>query len=285
LVKKSQKLFAFVIMPFESSYDDIYKLGIKEAAKECEIMAERLDEQLFSEGMIDRIYRQIEKADIIIADLSDRNENVFYELGFAHAKDKLCLLLTNDAEDIPFDLKHRRHIAYGQSISYLKEELIKNINWAKSEIKNQSKTRIRVQIGTPSGNLSTTTHTANCSINFTFDLYNDTNRISSEITAIYLYAGKKWDLSQDGKDCSFTDSDIPPFKYRYFLTPPITRLGKESWAQIKCNGTRILARSWKGEEIKQEYTIGGRGILRIVTEEGSFDHEFDFSIGVNVVPF
>ena len=112
MVKKSQKLFAFVIMPCESSYDDIYKLGIKEAAKECEIMAERLDEQLFSEGMIDRIYRQIEKADIIIADLSDRNENVFYELGFAHAKDKLCLLLTNVADGIPFDLKHRRHIAY-----------------------------------------------------------------------------------------------------------------------------------------------------------------------------
>ena len=158
--QKSTRLFAFVIMPFDASYDDIYKLGIKESAKECDVKAERLDEQLFSEGMIDRIYKQIEKADIVIADLSDRNENVFYELGYAHAKDKLCLLLTKNTEDIPFDLKHRRHIVYGESISYLKEELSKNINWAKTEIESQRKSRIRVEISTPYGNLSTTAHIA-----------------------------------------------------------------------------------------------------------------------------
>jgi len=124
-------------MPFSSDFDDIYKLGIKEAAKKCEVKVERLDEQLFGEGMLDRIYRQIDVADFIIADLSDRNANVFYELGYAHAKDKTCILLTKDASDIPFDLKHRRHIVYGDSISYLKTELTKNIEWAKSEATNK----------------------------------------------------------------------------------------------------------------------------------------------------
>jgi len=272
-------------MPFNEKYDDTYKLGIKASAQECNIKAERLDEQLFSEGMIDRIYKQIEQADIVIADLSDRNENVFYELGYAHAKNKLCLLLTRNTDDIPFDLKHRRHIVYGDSISYLKEELSKNINWAKTEIENERKSKIRIEVTNPSGNLTTTSNVARCTIYFTFDLFNDTKSISPEITAIYLYTGNTWDLIQDGRECPFTDADIPPFKYRYFLNPPSPRLGKNSWAQIKCKGTRVLARAWMGDEIKQEYTLGGRGILRIVTEIGAYDHEFDFSTKVQEVPF
>src|SRR3954452_23592229 len=66
---------------------------------------------------LERIYRQIELADIIIADMSGKNPNVFYEVGYAHAKQKLCILLTANADDIPFDLKHQRHIVYGESSS------------------------------------------------------------------------------------------------------------------------------------------------------------------------
>ena len=107
---KGLDIFTFVLMPFSSEFDDIYKLGIKETSKSCGVRAERLDEQLFGEGMLDRIYRQIDVADFVIADLSERNPNVFYELGYAHAKDKICILLTKDTADIPFDLKHKRHI-------------------------------------------------------------------------------------------------------------------------------------------------------------------------------
>ena len=64
-------------MPFDSDFDDVYKLGIKQAAIDCNVRAERLDEQMFEEGMLDRIFRQIEVADFIIADLSNRNPNVF----------------------------------------------------------------------------------------------------------------------------------------------------------------------------------------------------------------
>jgi len=76
---------------------------------------------------------------------SYENANVFYELGYAHAKDKLCILLTQNANDIPFDLKHRQHVVYGESISYLKTELTKVLNWAKSEIKAQEQIKIRVE--------------------------------------------------------------------------------------------------------------------------------------------
>src|SRR5687768_13834868 len=96
------ELFAFVLMPFDASFDDLYRFGIKEPAKELGILAERVDEQIYREGILDRIYRQIEVADIVIADMSGRNPNVFYEVGYAHAKDKLCILLTSNADDIPF---------------------------------------------------------------------------------------------------------------------------------------------------------------------------------------
>ena len=100
-------IFAFVLMPFEKAYDDIYKLGIKETAAQLDIVAERIDEQIFQEGILDRIYRQIEVADIIIADMSGQNPNVFYEVGYAHAKGELCILMTKDASDIPADLYYR----------------------------------------------------------------------------------------------------------------------------------------------------------------------------------
>lgn len=280
-----RKPFVFVLMPFVKDFDDIYKLGIKEAAKICDIKAERLDDQLFGEGMMERTYRQIDIADIIIADLSTRNANVFYELGYAHAKDKLCILITKDASDIPFDLKHRRHVVYGNSISFLKDELVKNITWAKSEIIAQKQNKIRIVSMVPCGNLTVSEHSAECKLDFTFDLYNDTNRISPEITALYLYAGRKWNMFQNGRECAFTESDIKPFKYRYFLSPPTSRIGKKAWCQVNCEAKRVLAEAWRGDEIKYEYPIGGRSILRAVTDEGDYDHYFDFNIIVSDIPF
>lgn len=118
-----ESIFAFVLMPFSSEFDDIYKMGIKETANSLGIKAERVDEQIYQEGILERIYRQIEAADIIIADMSGQNPNVFYEVGYAHAKEKTCILLTKKSEDIPFDLKHHRHIVYDGSISKLRDAL------------------------------------------------------------------------------------------------------------------------------------------------------------------
>lgn len=73
--------------------------------------------------MLDRIFNQISKAGIIVADMTGRNPNVFYEVGYAHALGKITLLLTQNADDIPFDLKHRQHTVYGGSIDLLRKEL------------------------------------------------------------------------------------------------------------------------------------------------------------------
>lgn len=79
----------------------MYRLGIKEVAAKVGVIAGRVDEQNFTEPMLERIYRQIAAADIIIAEMTGQNHNVFYEVGYAHAKEKLCILSTAEAAGIP----------------------------------------------------------------------------------------------------------------------------------------------------------------------------------------
>jgi hypothetical protein len=52
------KYFAFVLMAFDKAFDDIYKPGIKGAvAQFYDMLAERVDEQIYREGILERIYR------------------------------------------------------------------------------------------------------------------------------------------------------------------------------------------------------------------------------------
>ncbi|MDQ3818776.1 MAG: nucleoside 2-deoxyribosyltransferase, partial [Acidobacteriota bacterium] len=93
-VSTAPKPFIFVLMPFDEQFSDIYKFGIKGAADDVGAYAERVDEQIFTEGILDRIFNQISKADIVVADMTGRNPNVFYEVGYAHALGKKVILLT-----------------------------------------------------------------------------------------------------------------------------------------------------------------------------------------------
>jgi len=120
-------------MPFDSSFDDIYKLGIKSACEAAGAYCERVDEQLFQESILERIYNQIAKSDLIVSDMTGRNPNVFYETGYAHGLGKRVILLTQRPEDIPFDLKHYTHILYKGRITKLKDELERWVRWAIAE--------------------------------------------------------------------------------------------------------------------------------------------------------
>ena len=52
----SPRPFAFVLMPFDKAFDDVYKLAIQAAAIEADVKAERVDEQRFSESILERVY-------------------------------------------------------------------------------------------------------------------------------------------------------------------------------------------------------------------------------------
>lgn len=279
------KIFAFVLMPFHEEFDDIYKLGIKETSIALDIKAERVDEQIYREGILERIYRQIEAADIIIADMSGQNPNVFYEVGYAHAKEKLCILLTKQSTDIPFDLKHHRHIVYNDSIMKLKNSLGAELLWAKAQIENVRRSRVKVKTSNIHGNLEKTKYSARGEINFKIDLHNESNNTSSEIEAIYFYTTKGWSLKQDEKDCPHTWSDIPDYHIRHFINPPIRKLHKNSWAQLRFSSSKSLAFAEDGMELKSSYRVSGKAILRLVTSEGNFDYEIPIDVECDEIPF
>lgn len=123
------KPFVFVLMPFDPSFNDVYRLGIQAACKAAGAYCERVDEQVYDGSILSRIYNQISKADIIVADMTGKNPNVFYETGYAHALGRKTILLTKNAEDIPFDLKHYVHIVYQGKISDLKDQLKRRIKY------------------------------------------------------------------------------------------------------------------------------------------------------------
>lgn len=125
----SPKPFVFVLMPFDKKFDEIYKLGIKSACIEAGAYCERVDEQIYTENMLDRIYNQIAKADIVISEMTGRNPNVFYETGYAHALGKQAILVTYDAQDIPFDMKHYPHIIHEGNLVSLHDEIKRRVSW------------------------------------------------------------------------------------------------------------------------------------------------------------
>jgi hypothetical protein len=137
--------FVFVLMPFDKKFEDIYKLGIKPACERAGAYAERVDDQIFQESILQRIYNEIAKADIIIADMTGRNPNVFYETGYAHALGKRVILLTQKTEDIPFDLKHYPHIIYEGSISNLIPEIEKRVSWMIKNPEQRSFSKEQIQ--------------------------------------------------------------------------------------------------------------------------------------------
>lgn len=105
----------FVIMPFAgwtgSYYDSVYRPAIEAAGLE----PHRADD-LFTPGTIIRdIWHYTKNARLLLADLSDRNANVFYELGLAHAIAKPVILIADSMDEVPFDLRHLRVIVYEKS--------------------------------------------------------------------------------------------------------------------------------------------------------------------------
>lgn len=102
----------FVMMPFGKWFDRYYQEIYVAAIKDAGFEPVRADE-LFSAGsVVEQIWEQIAKSTVLLADLTDKNPNVFYELGLAHAARRPVVFTTANVEDVPFDLRHLRVIPY-----------------------------------------------------------------------------------------------------------------------------------------------------------------------------
>jgi hypothetical protein len=102
----------FVVMPFSKELEPVYHDHIKAVANRLSLSCARADDFFSVHNIMDDIWIGICNAEFIIADCTDKNANVFYELGLAHSIGKPVILISRRADDVPFDIKAIRYILY-----------------------------------------------------------------------------------------------------------------------------------------------------------------------------
>src|SRR6266478_2104220 len=122
----------FIAMPFARRFNPVYEDVIRPALQEIGCNVDRVDEVYKSTPIIRDIELGIQKADIFVADLSERNPNVLYELGYARGIGRPLVLITQKIRDVPFDLQHRRCFLYSSSFRG-KNKLVEDLQQAVSE--------------------------------------------------------------------------------------------------------------------------------------------------------
>jgi nucleoside 2-deoxyribosyltransferase len=109
-------------MPFSKELEDVYIYGIRKSVNTIRFKCLRADELEFTGSIIDEIIDNVKRCRAVVAEISDENPNVFYEVGWAHALGKPTILVARGAADLPFDVRHINTITY-QSIHELEERL------------------------------------------------------------------------------------------------------------------------------------------------------------------
>ena len=118
----------FVMMPFASPLGNYYELIYEPAIRKAGLKPVRADDDIFGTGKImDQVWSGIMNAKVLVAELTSRNPNVFYELGLAHALKKPVVLVSSNEEDVPFDLHHIRVIYYDCSDPFWGQKLISKV--------------------------------------------------------------------------------------------------------------------------------------------------------------
>jgi len=119
---EAEKVFSvFVVMPFAKQFTDIYNKGIKHLIHKMEMKCIRADELFRSKPIMEDILNLIYDSEIIIADTTGRNPNVFYELGISHTTKESVIIISQSLDDVPFDLRHLRCLIYSPSKDGLKQ--------------------------------------------------------------------------------------------------------------------------------------------------------------------
>jgi hypothetical protein len=112
---KPVKDICFTIMPFGGWLDDYYINIYSHAIRNAGLEPKRADDLFRPSTIVQDIWNYTQQAKVILADLTGKNPNVFYELGLAHALAKPAILITQSMDDVPFDLRALRVIEYDKN--------------------------------------------------------------------------------------------------------------------------------------------------------------------------
>lgn len=129
----------FVVMPFsgtksctEAQWTDIFDNVFMPAAKKANLSCSRA--RVSTGSLIKSIVERLRTSYIVLADITDANPNVFYELGVRHSLSKRTVIVAQGASHIPSDLRGYWSLIYGtqpgQVKSFAKElsDIVKQID-------------------------------------------------------------------------------------------------------------------------------------------------------------
>lgn len=110
--KKKPDSTCFVLMPFKGRVHKLYDAIILPAVRAANLQALRGDSLFRPTHVMADVWQMIQEAEVLVAVLTGRNVNVFYELGLAHAIGRPIVLISETIDDVPFDLQGLRVILY-----------------------------------------------------------------------------------------------------------------------------------------------------------------------------
>jgi len=113
----SERPRAFAIMQFSTPYNELFADVIKPVCDQLGLQVSRADDAFGPGVIIADIAKQILEAKIVIAEITPKNPNVFYEVGYAHALNKPTILIAEKPAELPFDVSPFRTLFYENSIA------------------------------------------------------------------------------------------------------------------------------------------------------------------------
>lgn len=106
-----EKTLMSAMMPFDPAFDAVYE-ALKRAGESAGHQCRRADDIWENPSVIQDIVSLIDRSRVVVCDCTNRNPNVFYEIGIAHTLGREVILITQSEHDIPFDLRHLRYLTY-----------------------------------------------------------------------------------------------------------------------------------------------------------------------------
>lgn len=135
----------FAIMPFgkpgtreEQHYSQVYQTIIRRPVQEAGFTCQRADEQSEFGPVPQQVITGLRTADLVIADLSTNNPNVLYELGFRHALGLPLLMIVDDPEKLPFNVRTLRTHRYSLTDVPMADECRRQIREFADQVKAES---------------------------------------------------------------------------------------------------------------------------------------------------
>ncbi len=103
------------MMPFKDPFALYYDAVFKPAIVKAKLDPVRSDDLFRPSVIVSDLWQMIQDAKVLLAELTTKNANVFYELGLAHAIGKPVVLVTETMDDVPFDLRQLRVLQYNKN--------------------------------------------------------------------------------------------------------------------------------------------------------------------------